>query len=91
MSQYPSALRRRAKCGGLAARGETELGDITCCVESDVPFSVSIEKRTLHARRIHISPLHHDSAGLKDLVLIFFDPARPGRNIVYDYSDFLAS
>jgi hypothetical protein len=45
----------------------------------------------LHARRIHISPQRYDSAGVKDLVIILFDPSRPSRNIVYDYSDFVAS
>jgi hypothetical protein len=45
----------------------------------------------LRARRIHISPQRYDSAGIRDLVIILFDPARPGRNIVYDYCDFIAS
>jgi hypothetical protein len=46
---------------------------------------------TLRARRISISPQRYDSAGVKDLVIILFDPAHPGRNIVYDYCDFVAS
>ena len=45
---------------------------------------------TLRARRIRISPQRYDSAGVKDLVIILFDPARPSRNIVYDYCDFIA-
>lgn len=45
----------------------------------------------LQARRIRISPQRYDSAGIKDLVIILFDPARPSRNIVYDYCDFVAS
>jgi len=45
----------------------------------------------LWARSIHISPQRYDSAGVKDLVIILFDPARPNRNIVYDYCDFIAS
>jgi hypothetical protein len=45
---------------------------------------------TLLARRIRISPQRYDSAGVKDLVIILFDPARPGRSIVYDYCDFVA-
>ena len=45
----------------------------------------------LRARQINISPARYDSAGVRDLVIILFDPARPGRNIVYDYSDFMAS
>jgi hypothetical protein len=44
----------------------------------------------LRARRICISPQRYDSAGVKDLVVILFDPARPSRNIVYDYCDFIA-
>jgi hypothetical protein len=46
---------------------------------------------TLRARRICISPQRYDSAGVKDLVIILFDPSRPSRNIVYDYCDFIAS
>jgi hypothetical protein len=45
----------------------------------------------LWASRIRISPQRFDSAGLKDLVIILFDPKRPGRNIVYDYSSFMAA
>ena len=45
----------------------------------------------LYARRINISPQRYDSSGIKDLVVILFDPARPRRNIVYDYCDFVAS
>jgi hypothetical protein len=45
----------------------------------------------LYARRIRISPQRYDSAGVRDLVIILFDPKRPGRNIVYDYCDFVAS
>jgi hypothetical protein len=45
---------------------------------------------TLRARRIRISPQRYDSAGIRDLVIILFDPKRPGRNIVYDYCDFVA-
>ena len=45
----------------------------------------------LRARQINISPARYESTGVKDLVIILFDPARPGRNIVYDYSDFIAS
>jgi hypothetical protein len=45
----------------------------------------------LQARRIRISPQRYDSAGVKDLVIVLFDPARPSRNIVYDYCDFIAS
>jgi hypothetical protein len=45
----------------------------------------------LRARRIRISAQRYDSAGVKDLVIVLFDPARPSRNIVYDYSDFIAS
>lgn len=46
---------------------------------------------TLRSRRIRISPQRFDSSGVKDLVIILFDPARPSRNIVYDYCDFIAS
>lgn len=46
---------------------------------------------TLRRRRIHISPQRYDSADVKDLVIILFDPARPNRSIVYDYCDFIAS
>jgi hypothetical protein len=46
---------------------------------------------TLWSRRIRISSQRYDSAGVKDLVIILFDPARPSRNIVYDYCDFIAS
>jgi hypothetical protein len=46
---------------------------------------------TLRRRRIRIGPQRYDSAEVKDLVIILFDPARPGRNIVYDYCDFIAS
>jgi hypothetical protein len=45
----------------------------------------------LRARRIRISPRRYDSADVLDLVIILFDPTRPSRNIVYDYSDFIAS
>jgi hypothetical protein len=48
-------------------------------------------QRTLRARRIRISSQRYDSADVKDLVIILFDPARPSRNIVYDYCDFIAS
>jgi hypothetical protein len=44
----------------------------------------------LHARRIRISPQRYDSAGIKDLVIILFDPKKPARSIVYDYCDFIA-
>ena len=46
---------------------------------------------SLWAHRIRISPQRYDSAGVKDLVVVVFDPARPSRNIVYDYCDFIAS
>jgi hypothetical protein len=45
----------------------------------------------LKRKQIRISPQRFDSAGVKDLVIILFDPKRPGRNIVYDYCDFLAT
>jgi len=45
---------------------------------------------SLQSRRISISPQRYDSAGVKDLVIVLFDPMRPSRNIVYDYSDFIA-
>jgi hypothetical protein len=45
----------------------------------------------LQARRIRISPQRYESADIKDLVIILFDPKRPGRNIVYDYCDFVAN
>jgi hypothetical protein len=44
---------------------------------------------TLRAKRIRISWQRYDSADLKDLVIILFDPARPNRSIVYDYCDFV--
>jgi hypothetical protein len=44
----------------------------------------------LWARRINISPQRFDAAGEKDLIIILFDPARPSRNIIYDYCDFVA-
>jgi hypothetical protein len=46
---------------------------------------------TLQAQRIRVSPQRYDSAGIKDLVIILFDPARPSRNMVYDYCNFIAS
>jgi len=45
----------------------------------------------LRAWRIRISSQRFDSAGVKDLVIILFDPARPNRSIVYDYCDFIVS
>lgn len=45
---------------------------------------------TLRARRIRISPQRYDSADVADLIIILFDPARPSRNIVYDYCDYIA-
>jgi hypothetical protein len=45
----------------------------------------------LRATKIHISPQRYDATGVKDLVIILFDPNRPSRNIVYDYCDFIAS
>lgn len=45
----------------------------------------------LRGRRIRISSQRYDSAGVKDLVIILFDPTRPSRNIVYDYCDFIVS
>jgi hypothetical protein len=45
----------------------------------------------LRARRIRINSQRYDSAELKDLVIILFDPAHPRRNIVYDYCDFVVS
>jgi len=45
----------------------------------------------LQARSIRVSSWRFDSAGVKDLVIILFDPKRPSRNIVYDYCDFVAS
>lgn len=44
----------------------------------------------LLAKRIRISPQRYDSAGVKDLVIILFDPRRPNRSIVYEYSNYLA-
>jgi hypothetical protein len=44
----------------------------------------------LRSRRISVNDRRYDSAGVKDLVVVLFDPARPGRNIVYDYCDFVA-
>lgn len=45
---------------------------------------------TLRARRIRVSPQRYDAAQLGDLITILFDPKRPGRSIVYEYSDFIA-
>jgi hypothetical protein len=45
----------------------------------------------VQARRIHISPQRYDDAGVRDLVIILFDPAKPWRNIVYDYCDFVVT
>ena len=45
----------------------------------------------LRARRIRISPQRYDATGVKDLVIILFDPRRPKRNIVYDYCNFVVS
>jgi hypothetical protein len=45
----------------------------------------------LRARLIRISGQQYDSIGVTDLVIVLFDPARPSRNIVYDYCDFVAS
>jgi hypothetical protein len=45
----------------------------------------------LYARRIQINPQRYDSANIKDLVIILFDPKRPSRSIVYDYCDFVVS
>jgi hypothetical protein len=45
---------------------------------------------SLRARQIRISSERYDSAGVRDLIIILFDPARPSRSIVYDYSDFIA-
>jgi hypothetical protein len=47
-------------------------------------------KGILQARRIRISPQRYDSTGVRDLLIILFDPARPRRSIVYDYCDFIA-
>jgi hypothetical protein len=46
---------------------------------------------TLQSRRIRISSQRFDSSGIKDLVIILFDPKRPVRSIVYDYCDFIVS
>jgi hypothetical protein len=45
----------------------------------------------LHANRIRVNSHRYDSADVQDLVIILYDPARPTRNIVYDYCNFLAS
>ena len=60
----------------------------------DLHFTLTYQFKaggTLRAKRIRISPRRYDSANLKDLVIILFDPVRPSRNIVYDYCDFVAS
>ncbi len=44
----------------------------------------------LRARKISIHPQRYDSAGVKDLVVVLFDPRCPSRNIVYDYCNFVA-
>ncbi len=44
----------------------------------------------LRAHRIRISPQQYDAIAVADLVTILFDPRRPNRNMVYDYSDYIA-
>jgi hypothetical protein len=44
----------------------------------------------LQVQRMRVSAHRYDSAELKDLVIVLFDPARPNRNIVYEYCDFIA-
>jgi len=46
-------------------------------------------KGRLMACRIRINPHRYDSAAVKDLVIVLFDPNRPSWSIVYDYCNFV--
>jgi hypothetical protein len=87
----------------LARHGEATFGTVVdknllgcggCCGRRRSSCTLTYRfnsQGTPRARRILISPQRYDSAGVKDQVIVLFDPARPSRNIVYDYCDFIAS
>jgi hypothetical protein len=78
----------KATFGAVVAKGVFHASRRHLAFSLTYQFKVGGE---LLKRKIRIHPMRYDMAEVKDLVIILFDPAKPTRNIVYDYCDFIAS
>ncbi|MGA3067239.1 MAG: hypothetical protein ABSF29_10375 [Tepidisphaeraceae bacterium] len=78
---------------GKATFGAIVAKSIICTGRRQCSFTLTYQFKAmgnLWARRMSINPRRYDSAALKDLVIVLFDPKRPKHSIVYDYCDFIA-
>jgi len=89
----PWRSRRLVRCG-KATFGAVVSKSIFRSGHRHLSFALTYQFKAmgaLRARQIRISPQRYDKASVKDLVIVLFDPARPDRNLVYDYCDYIAS